>query len=84
MTNNSKAAFLALISTALITGVAALSKAAVVDYHVLQILFFRQCIVFLSTLPQITQGFPNSLKTKNPKVHVVRLGDTFIGLTCSI
>jgi len=46
MTNNSKAAFLALISTALITGVATLSKAAVVDYHVLQILFFRQCIVF--------------------------------------
>ncbi|MFT5787338.1 MAG: drug/metabolite transporter (DMT)-like permease [Ascidiaceihabitans sp.] len=84
MTNNSKAAFLALISTALITGVAALSKAAVVDYHVLQILFFRQCIVFLSTLPQIIQGFPNSLKTKNPKVHVVRLAGAFVGLTCSI
>lgn len=84
MTNNSKAAFLALISTALITGVAALSKAAVVDYHVLQILFFRQCIIFLSTLPQITHDFPNSLKTKNPKVHAIRLTGAFVGLTCGI
>ena len=84
MTNNSKAAFLALVSTGLITGVAALSKAAVVDYHVLQILFFRQCIVFLSTLPQIAKDFPNSLRTKNPKVHALRLSGAFVGLTCGI
>jgi drug/metabolite transporter (DMT)-like permease len=84
MTDNTRAAFLALISTGLITGVAALSKAAVVDYHVLQILFFRQCIVFLSTLPQIAKDFPNSLKTENPKLHCIRLAGAFVGLTFSI
>lgn len=84
MTDNSKAALLALVSTGLITGVAALSKAAIVEYHVLQILFFRQTIVFLSTLPLIVRDFPSSLKTENPKIHVIRLAGAFVGLTCGI
>ena len=38
----------------------------------------------MSTLPKISQNFPHSLKTKQPKVHAIRLAGAFVGLTCGI
>lgn len=84
MSDNSRAALYALISLALMSSAWAVTKAAVAEYHVLQVLFFRQAIVLSTTLPQIKRNFPDSLKTKQPVVHGIRLLGAFVGLVCSI
>ncbi|MCP4378195.1 MAG: EamA family transporter, partial [bacterium] len=67
--DNLKGVLWALLATALFAIVAAMAKVAVNEYHVLQILFFRQIVVFLSCLPTIAKSFPGSLKTRHPKMH---------------
>ena len=84
MSDNIKGILWALLSTGLFTVVAAMVKVAVNEYHVLQILFFRQMIVFLSSLPSIAKSFPQSLKTQHPGIHSLRLTGAFIALSCSI
>lgn len=74
----------ALLATGLFATVAALAKIAVTEYHVLQILFFRQIVVFASTLPVIARDFPQSLGTRHPALHGMRLVGAFIALSCSI
>lgn len=74
----------ALLATALFAIAAAMAKMAVKDYHVLQILFFRQIVVFLSSLPSIAKSFPNSLKTQHPLSHAFRLMGAFVALSCGI
>ena len=61
-----------------------MAKVAVKDYHVLQILFFRQIVVFLSSVPSIAQSFPKSLKTRHPLTHAFRLMGAFVALSCGI
>ena len=82
--NNVEGVCWALLATALFAIAAAMAKVAVKDYHVLQILFFRQIVVFLSSLPSIAKSFPNSLKTQHPLGHTFRLLGAFIALSCSI
>lgn len=84
MTKNTQGIYWALLSTLLFAIVATMAKVAVEQYHVLQILFFRQLIVFLSTLPTIKKSFPKSLKTKYPKIHMARILGAFIALSCGI
>lgn len=74
----------ALLATALFAVVAVMAKVAVKEYHVLQILFFRQAVVFLSSLPSIARDFPQSLKTRAPGVHGLRLAGAFVALSSSI
>ena len=74
----------ALLATGLFATVAAMAKVAVTEFHVLQILFFRQIVVFLSSLPSIAKTFPQSLKTKHPMMHAVRLTGAFVALSTSI
>lgn len=74
----------ALIATALFALAAAMAKVAVKDYHILQILFFRQLVVFLSSLPFIASSFPASLKTQQPLIHTYRLIGAFIALSGGI
>lgn len=82
--NNLRGLLLALLSTALFTIVAAMSKIAVEDYHVLEILFFRQFVIFLSCVPSLRQSFFVSLKTQRPKMHLLRLVGAFLSLSCGI
>lgn len=84
MRDNMKGLIWALVATALFSVVAALAKVAVVDYHVLQILFFRQVAVFLSSLLSTAKAFPESLVTKRPGLHAVRLVGAFTALSCGI
>jgi len=84
MPQNIQAIRWALLSTALFAGVSALAKVAVVDYHVLQILFFRQVFVFLSALPTVIKTFPHSLRTKHPGLHALRLIGGFVALSTGI
>ena len=74
----------ALLATGLFATVAAMAKFAVTEYHVLQILFFRQIVVFFSSLPSIRANFPQSLKTKRPGLHGVRLLGAFVALSTGI
>ena len=82
--DNIKGILWALIATAMFAIVAAMAKVAVADYHVLQILFFRQIVVFLSALPSIFKTFPHSLKTHYPAIHTTRLIGAFVALSCGI
>jgi drug/metabolite transporter (DMT)-like permease len=82
--NNLKGVLWALIATALFALAAAMAKVAVKDYHILQILFFRQLVVFLSSLPFIASSFPASLKTQQPLIHTYRLIGAFIALSGGI
>ena len=84
MSDNLKGVLWALLATALFAIVAAMAKVAVNEYHVLQILFFRQIVVFLSSLPSIARSFPQSLKTRHPGIHSLRLIGAFVALSCSI
>ena len=84
MTSNQKAVLLALCSTALMTATASLAKLAAHDYHVLQILFFRQIVILLSTLPLLVKDFPNALKTSHPGLHSLRLSGAFAALSLGI
>lgn len=84
MSDNMKGIFWAIVATGLFSLVAALAKVAVTDYHVLQILFFRQIVVFLSALPEIKRSFPQSLKTRHPGIHAMRLVGAFVALSCGI
>ena len=73
-----------MLATAFFATAAALAKIAVTEFHVLQILFFRQVVVFLSCLPTIATSFPDSLKTAYPGLHIARLSGAFIALSCGI
>ncbi len=84
MSDNLKGILWALAATGLFSVVAAMAKVAVTEYHVLQILFFRQIIVLLSSLPSIAKSFPESLKTNHPGIHAARLIGAFVALSCSI
>lgn len=84
VTENIQGILWALLATGLFAIVAAMAKVAVNEYHVLQILFFRQIVVFLSSLPSIAKSFPQSLKTKHPLMHAVRLFGAFVALSTSI
>ena len=84
MPKNIQGVLWALLATGLFAVVGAMAKVAVTEYHVLQILFFRQIVVFLSALPSISKSFPQSLKTKHPGIHAVRLIGAFVALSTSI
>lgn len=84
MSDNLQGVFWALVATALFAAVAAMAKVVVGDYHVLQILFFRQVVVLLSALPSILGTFPQGLKTKHPVLHGCRLLGAFVALSSGI
>lgn len=84
MSTNVKGILWGLLAAAVFSVVSAMAKVAVTDYHVLQILFFRQIVVFLSVLPDIAGDFRQNLKTQRPGLHAVRLIGAFIALSCGI
>ncbi|WP_299985984.1 DMT family transporter [uncultured Ruegeria sp.] len=84
MSPNVQGACWALLAAALFAIVAALAKLAAVEYHVLQILFFRQIVVLASTVPAIFRSFPGSLATAYPGLHGVRLAGAFAALSMGI
>lgn len=84
MSDNMQGILWALLAAGLFATVAAMAKLAVTEFHVLQILFFRQIVVFLSSLPAITKAFPQSLRTRHPGWHGVRLAGAFVALSSGI
>jgi len=84
MSDNAKGLLWALLASGLYAVVAAMAKIAALEFHVLQILFFRQMVVFASTLPMLLNSFPQSLVTRHPGLHALRLIGAFIALSCGI
>ncbi|MBL4727695.1 MAG: DMT family transporter [Rhizobiaceae bacterium] len=84
MSKNLQGILWALTTTALFSIAAAMAKISVADFHVLQILFIRQLIVFLSVLPSVAKDFPKNLKTNYPLAHMFRLIGAFIALSTGI
>jgi drug/metabolite transporter (DMT)-like permease len=84
MSDNLRGILWMLLATALTSIVAALAKSAVMEYHILQILFFRQVFVFLSALPGLKKTFPHSLRTKAPFTHALRVIGSFVALFGSV
>lgn len=84
MSKNLQGILWALVTTALFSVAAAMAKISVTDFHVLQILFIRQMIVFLSVLPSVAKDFPSNLKTSHPLAHMFRLIGAFIALSTGI
>ncbi len=81
MSNNLRGILWALCATAASSIAAIMVKFAALDFHVLQILFFRQIIIFLSVVPAVTRTFPQNLKTAFPLIHAIRLTGAFIALS---
>ena len=48
--------------------------------HVTQILFVRQFGMTLIVLPTLLRNFPNSVKTKRPELHLLRVGFALIAM----
>lgn len=84
MPDNTKGLLWAILAAALFAVAAAMAKVVINEFHVLQILFFRQIVVFLSSLPSIANSFPQSLKTRHLGIHAFRLIGAFVALSCSI
>lgn len=83
-TDNIKGILWALVAAGLYSIVTAMAKVALNEFDVLQILFFRQIVVFASSLPSIAKSFPQSLKTRHPGIHALRLIGAFVALSCGI
>ncbi|WP_193182119.1 DMT family transporter [Nisaea sediminum] len=84
MPGNLQGLLWALLAAGLFAGQSALMKSVVADYHVLEILFVRQLCVLLSVLPALARGFPGSLKTERPGLHILRLTGAFTALSTAI
>ncbi len=80
---NVRGTIFALAAAAMFTVVTALVKLAATDYHVAQILLFRQAVMLIFLLPLLLKHFPQSLITKRPGLHVLRLSGALAALTLS-
>lgn len=81
MTRNLQGIFWSLGATAVGSVAAAMVKFATEDFHVLQILFFRQLVILITVLPIALRSFPDGLKTNRPGLQALRLAGAFIALT---
>ncbi|MEH6497239.1 MAG: DMT family transporter [Pseudomonas marincola] len=84
MSKNFEGALWALGATVMFAIAIAMSKLAAQDFHILEILFFRQAVIFCYVLPAIVRHFPNNLKTKHPITHAFRLVGGFATLSISL
>lgn len=80
---NVRGTFFALAAAAMFTIVSALVKFASAHYHVAQILLARQTVMLLFVSPVLIKHFPQSLATKRPGLHVLRLTGALAALSLS-
>ncbi|MTJ82365.1 MAG: DMT family transporter [Telmatospirillum sp.] len=84
MSNSLKGALWALLATMLYAVIAAMGKVFVRDYHFLEVLLFRQIVVFLTAVPTLVSHFPDSFRTRRPVLHGLRLLGAFINLAAGV
>ena len=50
--------------------------------HVTQVIFVRQLCIVAIMLPQLSKGFPESVKTTQPLLHLARISVALIAMLC--
>ena len=80
---NVRGTIFGLVAAAMFTVVSALVKFAAQDYHIAQILLFRQVVMLIVVMPVLVRNFPHSLKTRRPGLHLLRLSGALAALTLS-
>lgn len=60
---------------------AMLIKLAGANLHVAQIIFVRQCVIFIIMLPGIVRAFPQSLHTNRPLLQLTRVAVALVAMT---
>jgi len=80
---NVRGTIFGLGAAAMFTVASGLVKFAAQDYHIAQILLFRQIVMLIVIMPVLIKHFPHSLKTKRPGLHLLRLSGAFAALTLS-
>ncbi|MBL4875027.1 MAG: DMT family transporter [Cohaesibacteraceae bacterium] len=83
MSSNLKGALLALFSSGFSALTLALVKFTSDQYHVVEILFFRQMILLIAVIPALASAFPARLTTRHPGLHALRLFCAFVALLSS-
>jgi len=83
LSDNVRGALWALAATAAYVVVGALVKLASRDYHVAQILFFRQSVMLVLVLPTVLRHFPQCLKTDRLGLHLLRIAGAIAALLLS-
>ena len=61
---------------------ALLIKLAGTGIHVTQIIFVRQLCIVVIMLPQLSKGFPGSVKTPQPLLHLARISAALVAMLC--
>ncbi len=84
LTAHSKAVLWALSATALYAVSAAMSKLALQQFNVLQVLFVRQLIVLLLVLPALVRTPDLIRRLHLPRLHALRLAGAFLALSCGM
>lgn len=80
---NVRGTIFALAAAALFTVTSALVKFAAREFHVAQILLFRQVVMLIFVAPVLIKTFPQNLKTNRPGLHLLRLTGALAALTLS-
>ena len=78
--DNTRGAVTILVAAAGFSVMAFLIKLAGVRLHVTQIIFVRQLIIILIMAPQLAQGFPGSVKTTQPLLHLARVSAALVAM----
>lgn len=71
-----------LLATVLFAVMMALIKLIGTHLPVSQILLVRQAVMLLAAMPLIVQGFPDSLTTRRPGLHALRIAFAVVALFC--
>lgn len=78
--NNTKGALILLVAAAGFSGMALLIKLAGQRLPVVQIIFVRQLVMTLIMLPKISRSFPESITSKRPDLHLLRISVALVAM----
>lgn len=80
--DNTRGAVTLLVAAAGFSVMALLIKLAGSRLHVTQVILIRQIIIVLIMTPQLSKNFPQSVKTTQPLMHLLRISAALIAMLC--
>jgi len=80
--DNTRGAVTILAAAAGFSFMALLIKLVGAGIHVTQVIFVRQLCIVAIMLPQLSKGFPESVKTTQPLLHLARISVALIAMLC--
>jgi len=80
--DNTRGAVTVLVAAAGFSFMALLIKLVGAGIHVTQVIFVRQICIVLIMFPQLSKGFPDSVKTTQPLLHLARISVALVAMLC--